>query len=155
MGLYGEFLNKKNFSTLVEASFRVRHYFFEYDLDTTSVPMEVKNTLYFTTLSVKEKIRFDFDRWSIYAFAGFKADYRISKSIDKDFQNVFEDSKPFLVGTTAGIGFAKQIARYWRVSFDLYYDYDLTKMIETSNGFTRNEGFGFKIGFGPFNPAKK
>jgi len=155
IGLYGEFLAKKYVSTIVNASFRARQYFFEYDLVDISEAMEVKNTLYFATLSVTEKLKFDFDRWSIYTFGGFKADYQISKSIDKDFQNVFDGSKQFLLGTTAGIGFAKRIAKFWRVSFDLYYDYDITKMYESSNGYVRNQGFGFKIGFGPYNPANK
>ena len=140
---------------MVDLSLRFRKYFFEYDLVNIGDAAEVNNSMVFTTLSVYEKFRIDFDRWSFYVFGGVRADYRLSNSIEKDFQNVFIDSKSFLFGTTAGIGFAKRIARFWRLSFDVYYDYDLTKMYESSIGNVRNNGVGFKIGFGPFNPKNK
>lgn len=155
MGIYGEFLSFSNASTMIDLQLKVRQYFFEYDLGSPEDAKEVENNLYFITLGITEKLRVDFDRWSIYGFGGVRFDTRISSSIEKDFPDVFAESKPFLIGTTAGVGFSKRVSRFWRVSFDFFYDYDLVKMYESPNGYIRNQGFGVKVGFGPFNPKKK
>jgi len=154
-GLYGEFLSTKFLSTTADLSIKYRKYFFEYDLGNINDARDVDNYSYIISLSAYEKIKYDFDRWSIYTFGGFRSDFRITKSISKDFQNVFEDSKAVLLGTTAGVGFAKRISRFWRISFDVYYDYDLTKMYESSTGYVRNSSIGLRVGFGPYNPANK
>ena len=154
-GVYGEFLASKFYSTNVNLSFKHRKYFFEYDLGNISDPQEVDNSFSIISLSAYEKIKYDFDRWSIYVFGGLKTDFRISKSVSKDFQGVFAGSDAMIPGITAGAGFAKRISRFWRISFDVYYDYDLTKMYESSTGYVRNNSIGIKIGFGPYNPANK
>ena len=154
-GVFGEFLASRFLSTTVNVSLKYRKYFFEYDLGNISDAREVDNSFYIISLAAYEKIKYDFDRWSIYAFGGLKTDFRISKSISRDFQNVFANSESVIPGVTAGVGFAKRISRFWRISFDIYYDYDLTKMYESSTGYVRNNSIGLRIGFGPFNPANK
>jgi hypothetical protein len=154
-GLYGEFLSTRFLSTMTDLSVVFKKYFFEYDLGNVNDAREVNNSSYLIRLSVYEKLKFDFDRWSIYTFGGLRSDFRLNKSIEKDFQNVFADSKSLLLGTTAGVGFGKRISRFWRISFDIYYDYDLTKMYESSNGYVRNSSIGLRIGFGPYNPANR
>lgn len=155
LGVYGEFLATRFLSTTVNLSLKYRKYFFEYDLGLSSGAMEIDNYFYMIGLTAYEKVKFDFDRWSLYVFGGPKVDLRISKSINKDFQNEFVNSKSVIPGITSGIGFAKRISRFWRISLDVYYDYDLTKMIETPTGYVRNNSVGLRIGFGPYNPAKR
>ena len=141
---------------MVDIGLKFRNYHFEYD--TPPNPDDARlidNSMYYITASVYEKIKMDFDRWSVYLYGGLKTGIRFNKSIDKDIQDIFETSKEFNAGKTAGIGFRKRIARFLSISFDIYYDRDFTKLYESNSGFIRNSEIGFKIGLGPFNPATK
>jgi len=153
VGAFGEFFSYKYNSTICHLTLKLREFQFEYDLG--SVSETVKNRLLYVDVSVAEKLKFDFKRWSTYVFGGVRADLVFSKSIQKDFQNVFEDSKPILLGTTLGVGFGKIFSGFFRLSFDFYYNYDLTKMNNTGRGEVQLKSFGFRIGIGPVNPASK
>lgn len=155
IGFYGEFLAVKNFNTVIDLGYKWRQYFFQYDLGNVNDVRDIRNSMSFVTLSVSEKIKFDSDRWSIYIYGGLKSDLQLSKSTERDIQNIFESSKSFLIGTTAGVGFAKRFSKFWRISFDVYLERDLNKMYESSSGFVRNQEIGLRIGVGPYNPANK
>lgn len=154
-GLFGEFFSYKYNSTFCDLTIKAREFWFEYDLGNISDAQNVKNTLWYLSLAISEKLKFDSGRWSTYLLGGVRADMMISKNIQKDFQDVFEQSKSVLFGTTVGIGFAKRFSRFLRISFDLYYNYDLTKMYKSSSGEVQLKSLGFRIGIGPFNPAEK
>lgn len=156
LGAYGEFLSKKHFSTMVDVGLKFRQYHFEYDNPPNPDDARlIDNTMYYITAAVYEKFKMDIDKWSLYLYGGINTGIRFNKSVEKDIQDIFENSKSFNAGTTAGIGFRKRIARFLSISFDLYYERDFTKMYESSSGFIRNSEIGFKIGLGPFNPASK
>jgi hypothetical protein len=155
VGLYGEFFAVKNLNTIVDIGYKWRQYFFQYDLGNANDVRDIRNSLSYITLSVSEKIKFDSDRWSIYAYGGLKSDYQIGKSTEKDIQNVFEDSKSFLFGATGGVGFAKRFSKFWRISFDIYFEKDLNKMYESGFGHVQNQEIGLRVGIGPYNPANK
>jgi hypothetical protein len=156
LGFYGEFLNKKYNSTMVDVNFRWRQYFFEYDKTPNANDARlIYNDMYFISMAAYEKIKYDVDRWSVYAFGGLRANLRYKNSVEKDIQSIFFSSKSVTFAATMGIGFRKRIERFMSVSVDLYYDRDFTKMYESSTGYVRNNEFGIRIGFGPFNPAKK
>jgi hypothetical protein len=154
-GVYGEFLAKKYISTLVNVDLRFRFLHFEYDLGNVADAQMVHNAITYADFSVCEKLKYDKDPWSVYLFGGIKSDIEIHRNIEKDFQNVFNDSKKLLFGVTTGVGFAKRFFKFWRLSFDIYYNHDLTKMYQSGLGKVQLDEFGFKLGIGPYNPATK
>lgn len=155
LGLYGEFFAFKNFNTIVDLGYKWRQYFFQYDQGNVNDIRDIRNSFSYITLSVSEKIKFDSDRWSFYVYGGLKSDLQLSKSTEKDIQDVFDKSESLLFGTTAGIGFAKRFSKFWRISFDVYFERDFNKMYKSSSGFVRNQEIGLRIGVGPYNPANK
>jgi hypothetical protein len=154
-GIFGEFFSKKYYSTKVDLAVRSRQYTFEYDVNNPNGAGEPKNTIDYLTLTVSEKLRLDINAWSFYLFGGIRGDFQFHKSIGQDFQNVFGGSKSVLFGLNTGVGIAKRFSKFWRVSFDLYYDPDILKLYNSSLGNVRNSEFGFKFGIGLYNPANK
>jgi len=156
IGGYAEFLSKKYYSTMLDIVLKFREYHFEYDLTPNSNDARlIDNNMYILSIAAYEKLKMDFDRWSVYVFGGIRANYRFKNSIDYDILDVFTNSNEFTAGITTGIGFRKRIEKFLSISVDLYYDGDFTKMYESNYGYVRNNEFGIRIGFGPFNPATK
>ncbi len=155
IGAYGEFFGKKFFNTQVDAAIRVRQYFFQYDKSIVNPPSNERTDSYMFSLAVSEKLKYDFKDWSFYVTGGLKGDVVVHNSIANDFQDVFNNSKTLLFGATTSIGFAKAISKFWRISFDIYYEPDISKTFSSSTGSVRINELGFKVGFGPFNPASK
>jgi len=156
LGTYGEFLNKKYYSTMIDVLFKWRRYYFQYDLTPSpSQARMINNDMYFLSLAVYEKIKYDNGRWSAYVFGGIRANIRYKNSIEYDIQRIFENSNASSAALTAGIGFRKRIEKFFSISADIYYDMDFSKMYESAGGYVRNSEIGIRIGFGPFNPANK
>lgn len=154
-GAYGEFFGKKYFNTMVDAALRVRQFFFQFDRASGTQASNERTDSWYFTLAVSEKLKYDYRNWSFYVYAGLKGDVRIHNGVANDFQDVFNNSKSFIFGATSGIGFAKGISKFWRISFDIYYEPDISNTYSSTHGILRTNEIGFKVGFGPFNPANK
>ena len=140
---------------MVDVDLGFRFFHFQLDNGNINNVTAVHNQITFANISIFEKLKYDSDPWSVYLFGGVKANIEIKRSIDRDFSNIFSGSKPVIFGLTSGIGLAKRFFRFWRVSFDIYYNHDLTKMYTSNLGNIQLNEFGFKLGVGPYNPATK
>jgi hypothetical protein len=154
-GITAEFFSKKYYSTLCGLSGGVKYYYFEYDVNNPNGPQYVHNDITMLTLSVAEKLRYDLKVWSFYLYGGLKLDYQFHRSLEQDFESEFGNSSPVILGATAGIGFAKGFSKFWRITFDIYYNPDITKMINAPAGSVRNSELGFKLGLGLYNPVNR
>jgi len=155
MGLFGEFFGQKYFNGMIDLGYKWRQFFFQYDLGNPNDNRDIRNAFNYFTLAITEKVKVESGRWNVHMYAGVKTELMFSKNIERDIQNIFENSKSLLYGFTAGAGFSKRFSQFWRISFDVYFERDLTKMYESNTGFIRNQEIGVKIGVGPYNPAKK
>jgi len=155
IGAYGEFFGKKYFNTMVDAAIRVKQFFFQYDKSPVNPPANERTDSWYFTLAVSEKLKYDYENWSFYVYGGLKGDVKLHNSVANDFQDVFNNSNTFIFGATSGIGLSKGISKFWKISFDIYYEPDITNTFSSAKGIVRTNEIGFKIGVGPFNPGNK
>jgi hypothetical protein len=154
---YGDFFKFKSFSTLLDAGFLLRGSKFEYDaVDNYGNVIGVKtasNTVYLMSLSLSEKLQYNIKSWEFYAYAGGRGNFTIGKSIEPNFQNVFNNSKTSVFGLTTGIGAGLHPGKKGIIYIELYYNPDFTRTYSSEFGYNKNEEYGIKLGVG-FNFKK-
>jgi hypothetical protein len=161
LGLSGEFLYSKYFSTTIEAAFRARVFTYEYNklnnFGQQTGTEEVQNNLNYLALTAYEKLHFDSRSMSIYFFLGLRQEIRMSEDVENDFA-FYNNSAKNIFCLTSGIGFALYGSGV-RFMVELNYDNDLNSMFKPSStspgsGKIRISEAGFKLGIGYYIKGK-
>jgi hypothetical protein len=157
LGIYGEFLSKKYYSTMVEFGYRNVSFNFDYNtLDehgNTTGTESIKNYAGFVSFALSEKFKYDINSWSFYALNGLKIGFQSEENIDMDFNNVLSNLKKTTFGYTGGLGSAKSFNRFL-ISLDFLFETDFNKVYDSPDGYIRKSGFGFRLGLGYTVPAR-
>lgn len=156
LGIYGEFLSKKTFSTCIDLSYHLTDYRFEYTMyDKYGQSMgtsKIRNSVQYISLQVKEKIRYGRDLGpNYYAFAGPRIELEFSKNVDKDFTSVFNNTNKVVVGYNAGGGFSWNFKTFQLLG-EIFWHGDVLKTYSSGNGKILNNSLGFVIGAGLYVP---
>jgi hypothetical protein len=149
-GFNFELSRSKVYSTLFEADYRFRNYKFNTDkynefgqlTGTTSTSGDIN----YLSFSVSEKFRYNPGIFSLYAFAGLRADFFIIRSGFMSLLEQNSDMNTFMFGLNSGVGAA--IGKKHRVSLEFYFLPDFTKHYSSSTGSIRYLDFGFSLGYG-------
>lgn len=157
LGIYGEFLSKKHYNTLVEFGYRNVSFDFDYNtLDehgNKTGTETIKNYAGYVSLALSEKIKYDINSWSFYALNGLKIGFETEENMDMDFKNTLSNLKKTTFGYIGGVGSSKSF-NHFLISLDFLFETDFNKVYNSPTGYIRKSGFGFRVGLGYTVPER-
>ncbi len=155
IGVYGEFLGRKSLSTFADISYHNTNYTFEYGMKNTTGEVtgtnKINSTVQYISILLQEKIRYGREKGpQVFFKAGPRVELEIKSNIDKDFQYVFKDAKPVIIGYTL-TGGAEWNFSTFRIGAECFWHGDITKTYSSAFGKIQNNSLGISLTAGWLN----